>query len=705
MPFPYNFVPVDSNLTIKDKPSNRLCFDLDKNSGEMNLTIKTLTPTICGHFQTEYGDVSTETKAEIDKNLANGQNFNSKKHVIEPLFLNNENENMGPVIIPSTSIKGMIRQAVSSLLSAPMSKVEEKQYSYRPNLSPDRENIGTIIPAFVTSTNDDGSVNVCVSTMKNFIFCHNSIRNSISSILNNKRFAIPNGDFTIDGVEKVSERGCNKLKSKRGEPVHFKGKTAICTYHSGLDGDGVLAAIFSKNPNPRKAYGWGIFEKYRPNVRIPNTIIKHFYATLNHLVKQNEEDKSSLKNVLLDTLNKQARMKLKSGDIVFLEVRAGDSEVKTDGSNIISMGLNFRYRWMYRDSVNKKNGVLRQEIFDLSKEEFDEEFGIPKETNMQRSLFGFVDDESKNSLAGRISPNSAIEVDSEKAAEDRFLKNNNNSFYMVLKPLGSPKTSAVEMYLTQDNIDKRKDQGVVCTYGDTLDDESAGDLRGRKGYLHQSTCRNQSSFLNNPREESYLSDQSSIVGYVSRPETLFRSKIRFQNLENWELGALIMAVSPKPEYVRIILEEMNEELGRNYNEYSNYNGDNYYAQKIGHGRPLGLGSIACNIDELNLLQQDGNRNLDFNNNQENIIRYIRDFAKVLIQKLQNKKQIWVRQVFLSWLKMRRFANTQMASYFTSADNRGNNTIYNYHTAIRRSHCMNRKKAGKPRLSENVLPNL
>ena len=345
----------------------------------------------------------------------------------------------------------------------------------------------------------------------------------------------------------------------------------------------------------------------------------------------------------------------------------------------------------------------------MSKEEFDEECGIPKETNMQRSLFGFVDDESKNSLAGRISPNSAIEVDSEKATEDRFLKNNNNSFYMVLKPLGSPKTSAVEMYLTQDNINQRNDQGVVCTYGDTLDDESAGDLRGRKGYLHQSECDEKDSYLNQRPEEyddkdSYFSDQSSIVGYVSKSGRLFKSKIRFQNLADWELGALIMAVFPKPEYVKILSEIMNFKIDSKFKDFTESKEENYFAQKIGHGRPLGLGSISCKLDELKLLKQNENGFLVFNN-QKNINKYIEAFADMLIQKLQDKKQKWFNQILLPWLKIRIFSNTKIAYYYKGKDNK----IFSYHTKIRSDHSRGRKKLkekeGKNYLTENRLKDI
>ena len=207
MPFPYNFVPVDSNLTIKDNPSNRLCFDLDKNSGEMNLSIRTLTPTICGHFQTEYGAVSSEAKVEIDKNLPNNQSFNPKKHVIEPLILKGENGNIGPVIIPSTSIKGMIRQAVSSLLAAPMSKVEEKQYSYRPNLSPDKN---SIFAAFILNKNKDGSRNVLTCKMDDFYFCRHSIRESIESVIHDEEYG--QVEF-LDNVEVETNKFCKKIKS------------------------------------------------------------------------------------------------------------------------------------------------------------------------------------------------------------------------------------------------------------------------------------------------------------------------------------------------------------------------------------------------------------------------------------------------------------------------------------------------------------
>ena len=171
-------------------------------------------------------------------------------------------------------------------------------------------------------------------------------------------------------------------------------------------------------------------------------------------------------------------------------------------------------------------------------------------------------------LAGRLTFNTAIEfVPTGKTDEERFL-NSDHNFLVPLRPLGSPKPSAVERYLIQDphRLALREDAGIFNTYGDTLDDPSAGEPAGRKFYLHQpdaagfggehcfKLCRldpdpsfwstqrplqartRQSDWRMAEDKEMFFSNQAAIGRFVSRPTTEFRTTLRFSNLDWWELA-------------------------------------------------------------------------------------------------------------------------------------------------------------------------
>ena len=154
-----------------------------------------------------------------------------------------------------------------------------------------------------------------------------------------------------------------------------------------------------------------------------------------------------------------------------------------------------------------------------------------------------------------------------------------------------------------------------------------------------------------------------------------------------------MAISPKPEYVKKIYEKMGIEIP-DFKEFEEFitspkDDSNYFAQKIGHGRPLGLGSIFCKIDGLNLLKDNEKGTIDFNK-QEDINKYIEAFADILIQKLDGKKkQDWFNQILLPWLKMRKFKDTCERKYWTGII-KDKETIYNFHTYLRSLHSRGRK---------------
>lgn len=705
---PYHFVPVKADLTIRNKPVDHLRIDRSRKSGEMLMSLRTLTPTICGHYQFKFSDLPQNVQDSLNKNLE--KKIKPDKHVLEPLVIPVTGNSTGRVVIPGTSLNGMIRQAVSSLLSAPMERVQEKKFSFRPNLSP--PNTSYIIPAIITDIAKDGTVTVGWGKMTDFIFCKKECRDVFARESLSMRIA----EKTINGLTVNRETHCNKLGVSNGGEVYFK-SALIGNYHYGIDGGGYFAGAFRGLP-AKAVYKWGIINNFneKNTVVLPQPLLEQFVRTreyyhdrkeghlLNHPKPPEGED-------FLQAMQNLSQKGMRKGVVVFLELPAGQSEPNNDGSNILSMGFHFRYRWMYRDSILRKQGKIRPEIFNSETEKLND-LGLPVETNASRALFGFVDEKEKRSLSGRISVNMALEQNFERPEDQRFVTKNGKPF-LVLKPLGSPKPSAVEMYLTQENIEERKDCGNLCTYGEFIKDKAAGDLNGRKGYLHQPPVNaNNDHFLLQPGEENYDSEQSTIVNLVSMPNTEFRFKLRFSNLADWEIGALLFATATEAEDVKKVFEGMN--LGSGVTLPSELkklialeeSGDKslpLFAQKIGHGRPLGLGSIKINIDAV--------KTWNFSKKLPELVNdnfarehYLKALGTFVAGALNDRARDWLKQIVLQWLKIRRFRGQPVCSYPTKKD-KGKTTIYNYHSDIRKVHSQKRKTTGDPSKSDSTLSNL
>ncbi|MCU0708174.1 MAG: RAMP superfamily CRISPR-associated protein, partial [Pirellula sp.] len=137
---PYGFVPIDVESAITDKPvwHDGSCPDLGVDnsellSGELRCTLTALTPLLPGNARypvRKDGKADSEFLANPDLLKQWGfENLKPGKQIAEPLRLPD-----GRVVIPGSALKGMIRHSLGALLSAPMERVGERHYTYRPNL-------------------------------------------------------------------------------------------------------------------------------------------------------------------------------------------------------------------------------------------------------------------------------------------------------------------------------------------------------------------------------------------------------------------------------------------------------------------------------------------------------------------------------------------------------------------------------------------
>lgn len=120
------------------------------------------------------------------------------------------------------------------------------------------------------------------------------------------------------------------------------------------------------------------------------------------------------------------------------------------------------------------------------------------------------------------------------------------------------------------------------------------------------------------------------------------------------------------------------------------------ALKLGHGRPLGLGSVSVSIDRVRRLETppEGLPRLTTEEDQEALAAVAETAIRALAQKLNafcdDAVDRWIEGVLLPWLQVRRYAGRKRFSHPRSADG----TIYGFHTAERQKHAAGRKR-GKP----------
>ncbi len=196
------------------------------------------------------------------------------------------------------------------------------------------------------------------------------------------------------------------------------------------------------------------------------------------------------------------------------------------GNNVKHFGLSYMYKLPYENSVHK--------MYPL--------FGYESNIDLATTLFGYTDKES--ALKGRVYFGNAI-------AE--IAKPINTSKEI----LGGPKASFTPFYLEQTNKNK------VLTYQDKIS------IKGFKKYPIHSKIK----------EYNYSSDQlknDKVFTYFTPLDkgATFRTKIKFHNLKQVELGALISALSF-------------------------HNNSDKFSHSIGGAKSFGFGNIKIEILNIN----------------------------------------------------------------------------------------------------------
>jgi hypothetical protein len=471
---PYGFIHINTEKSVLDTP---ILHDGSSGgellSGEICCTLTALTPLLPGNarYSVEEADQQKLNKWGFDT-------LDQDKQIAEPLRLPD-----GRVVIAGSALKGMIRHSLSALLDAPMERVTEHHYTYRPNLDHANPAARECRPAIVTG------------------------QNSI-------------GEWEID----LLPAGRNVVQF-RSMPAGGK----KYDYRGGIDGKGILAAGLSR---PMFTYSAAYVEAcYLSNatqLTIPESVYQAYENTQQVLMIHHIDAHNKSKFKPDDAKREiSSATQLTVNQLIYVEIEG-------DSPRVVSMGHHYQYRWAYTSSARMRSGKLR----DCLAVHTDEEKGTrPDKLTGARLLFGYVhNDETPigkgkyERLAGRITPNHAV---SQKNPE--FL-GSQQGYYVPLKILGSPKPSAWEFYLQQDS------SKPPATYGD-LPGDAGGELAGRKYYPHQPGIQTVEQ-IQETDLTIIQSKQSTLARFICKSDTEFKFTLHFARLREWELGALLAVLEP-----------------------------------------------------------------------------------------------------------------------------------------------------------------
>lgn len=742
-PIPQNFVSPYTFITVRDELLNEHALYPTSNkqalSGVIHYQLTALTPLLVGQHQYKAENIAGAkpiTDSDIKAIQPPGHwgldRLNAKKAVLEPLMIPLKNEQVRRVVIPGSSLKGMLRHSIGALFNAPMERVGEQYFSYRPNMSVSSANNNRFIcrEAVVLAANaDTNEIEVLLTSptsARNAIFVRDRVDltnvHTPTTIAGNKVRGILKG-VSLSNVRHHKDDKTNRLIHASKEKWLSDCDYLLLDYKGGLDGNGELATAFGTEVYHKALLPKHVLETTQ-SVKITSNIVSHYLRTrlelandeLGHISKRHPRIGENTQGSYNKKANASATKKaikdntscvINANQLIYVE---WDTHEKA----IVSFGPNFLYRWAYGDTIRQVNDPKtnqlkpRPELNPLPGEHVNQASG---KLSAARLFFGYSVESSANvakgsnpatqeigegdyaRMAGRIAINSAIEhLDKNHATlSDRFLlsahrqKNYSDEqrLSVPLKPLGSPKASAVEHYLDQSQLGQRGFAEETVTYGDLPGAESLANqqskLNGRKFYRHQLMQAGNANFEEqNP--DAISSDQSTLARYISKPNSQFRFSLRFKNLQRWELGAMLLTLEPdllfhtnleRPPLLDAFLQKIKRD-----------NTSPTFAHKLGYARPLGLGSISLSHQKVSFLPTDATEALNL---KEATPEFVTDALNACLNKFVEKQLL---PNLIDWLRVINFQQRKPADYPKNAKD----STYGYHSDIRRTHARTRRLA-------------
>ena len=331
----------------------------------------------------------------------------------------------------------------------------------------------------------------------------------------------------------------------------------------------ISGSILDKNDNPIKNVDWKIEKKENPNE----------ITILPEDVKEYLNDENRTKNVNLI----KAIENVKNKEIVPCFYAKWKDE--TNNHRII-FGHTPLFRVPYRKSIG-------DHVFDNLKSD---------KLDIAEAIFG-----NENLFSGRV------------FFEDAFCETDKIDLLeideKIPKVLGNPNPTSFQLYLTQDSCDREKLRNYNVGY-----DKKLAPIRGNKLYWHK---KDSSWEEKNLKVLEEIKVGKNKVHTKIRPlinlETEFTGKIRFENLSEVELGALLFAIDLPKEC----------------------------CHKIGMAKPLGFGSIRIESELSVSNREERYKNLEFEwettekINKAGIDNYKKAYEKFIMKGLKKPdSELW-----------------------------------------------------------------
>jgi hypothetical protein len=657
---PYGFVALPKELKTSAPVWHDGTSSNGRLSGEVRCEMETLTPLLVGWERQpvvaqdgEAPEWPIESRAEGD--LAS-MNLNGRwsapiapgKFVLCPL---RAPWGKRPVVIPGDSLKGLLRHELGALLGAPMERVAERSYSYRPNQK------------FPYDQRDQRYRPGTASLEPRLA----RVRTSTTTRIGDKEWPVPE-QLDVLGMAMRDQQAYFPRREGRGrDAVVISPPQEAEPYRGGLGGGQALPDQILAEDARRKTIHTRIdvaqLRVEHQAVRPSAEVVSQYSTTLRHLLDVNEGHFSA-RHPHIGTDQQRQRMgreaveagatrAFQPGDLVWVEW-------DTENNCIVSVGWHYYYRWAYTDSIRKTGGKLeRHGLFPLDKEREKDGDGAPKELSAVRRLLGYTGDSEGSAdigegdqaqLMGRVFVNVGLEVVGENDTdEQRFLGPT------FLKELGMPRPSAVEHYLKQPHHPRSRpsDSATLVTYGDAAGYDAPGELAGRKFYLDRPKA-----VAEDASDANRQNDRSTLALEASKPGRKFRFTVRFRDLDAAELAAIVVALSP---------DQFKSALGGTHAEG--------YCSKLGYARPLGWGSVRIEAKQLLLLDEAV---------EAPTLKPEADLAAWVTKNHQPTSTLD------EWLAIHRRNHPNAADYPRARDRDSNENIYTYHTTLRAEHSRNRR---------------
>lgn len=537
---PYDWVPIALDKNVQATRGDALAplwhdganpGQTDLYSGELRFTLTTRSPLLVGNQRLKLDKIDPNVRQSIEggctvrwrqdveascnaakqgaDNNRRRKQYNeqfetlvenhAEKSLLVPLRLGDD----GPVLIPGESIKGMFRHAYGALLSAPMERVAEKTYSYRPNVvvpDPDQPPVCAPWAAAIESCDLaklELKVKLIKPNLRHVEFVHDdecsfdpalpraaAIQglDSGTQVKNKRCFTTIRVNRETQQVQVGQGQG-GRWKNDAGGQELTAFKTLWLRYHFGINGcDGYVKT--GPSPNPRKhpsvlvpldEYEWNAFNT--SSVTVHPTVVRQYLETIAHLKDDSTGQRSRLSKDDQKKVLKGKFPDLQPGDLLFCEVTEVSRTSRTQ--KVIAFGHNFRYRWRHLNSVTQlttafeggnwkteRRVEMRAHPLEKPSDPVQGFAALPPERlTAARNLFGYAVDENNpsfesgghkglaslrdpfNRLAGRVSFNFAIEWLREGDNEARRFVNADKGCFVFMHPTAEPKPSQSRSYV------------------------------------------------------------------------------------------------------------------------------------------------------------------------------------------------------------------------------------------------------------------